>query len=124
VYLADLPSKFVEYLKMEDTFKLPYETYTWGEIYSLITKALIGLCTSMKIQHSVSKYSYLPNQKSICEQYGLYLTNPTPRNKRKPKEIKGEKGRKFKARYRYVPNTHYFTPQDIKIKTHKHDAKQ
>jgi hypothetical protein len=77
VYLAALPSKFVEYLKMEDNFKLPYETYTWGEIYSIITKTLIGLCTSMKIQNSVSKSSYLPDQKSICEQYGLYLTNPT-----------------------------------------------
>jgi len=47
--LAALPSKFVEYLKMEEVFKLPYEMYTWGEIYSLITKALIGLCTSMKV---------------------------------------------------------------------------
>jgi hypothetical protein len=75
VYLAALPSKFVEYLKMEEVFKLPYELYTWGEIYSLITKALIGLCTSMKVQNSVSKSSYLPDQKSICEQYVLYLTN-------------------------------------------------
>ena len=53
VYLASLPSKFVEYLKMEEVFKLPYELYTWGEIYSLVTKALIGLCTSMKVQDSV-----------------------------------------------------------------------
>jgi hypothetical protein len=67
IYLASLPSKFIEYLKMEDNFKLPYETYTWGEIYSIITNTLIGLCTSMKIQHSVSKSSYLPDHKSICE---------------------------------------------------------
>jgi hypothetical protein len=42
VYLASIPIKFVEYLKMQEIFKLPYEMYTWGEIYSLITKDLIG----------------------------------------------------------------------------------
>jgi hypothetical protein len=28
VYLASIPSKFVEYLKMQEVFKLPYEMYT------------------------------------------------------------------------------------------------
>jgi hypothetical protein len=83
VYMAALPSRFVEYLKIEDTFPLPYETYTWGEIYSIITKALLGLCTSIKMQKSVSKSSYLPDQKSVCEQYGIYNTDLQPRQKRK-----------------------------------------
>jgi hypothetical protein len=85
VYMAALPSKFVEYLKIEETFPLPYETYTWGEIYSIITRSLIGLCTSMKIQKSVSKISYLPDQKSVCEQYGLYNTNPGLQTKKRRK---------------------------------------
>jgi hypothetical protein len=53
----------------------------------------------MKVQNSVSKSSYLPDQKSICEQYGLYLTNPARKRKKKPKDFRGEKGRKYKARY-------------------------
>jgi hypothetical protein len=90
--LAAIPSKFVEYLKMQEVFKLPYEMYTWGEIYSLITKALIGLCVNMKVQNSVSKLSYLPDQKSICEKYGLYITDPV-RKKRKRKKIQKKKKR-------------------------------
>jgi hypothetical protein len=117
VYMAALPSKFVEYLKMEETFPLPYETYTWGEIYSIITRSLIGLCTSMKIQKSVSKTSYLPDQKSVCEQYGLYNTNPGLQTRKRRKEYK--KDRNKKGKYKFVPNTHYFAPHDIKLKTHK-----
>jgi hypothetical protein len=122
--MVALPSKFVEYLKMEDTFTLPYETYTWGEIYSIITKSLIGLCTSMKIQKSVSKTSYLPDQKSVCEQYGLYNTNPSLQTRKRCKEYKKERNKKPPGRYKFVPNIHYFRPQDIKMKTHKHEAKQ
>jgi hypothetical protein len=94
--LAALPSKFVEYLKMEEVFKLPYELYTWGEIYSLITKTLVGLCTSMKIQNSVSKSSYLPDQKSICEQYGLYLSNPARKEEKSLKTSGEKKGENIK----------------------------
>jgi hypothetical protein len=99
VYMAALPSRFVDYLKIENTFSLPYETYTWGEIYSIVTKALLGLCTSIKMQKSVSKASYLPDQKSVCEQYGIYNTDILPRKKRK--EYKKDK--KQKGRYRWIP---------------------
>jgi hypothetical protein len=101
VYLAAIPSKFVEYLKMQEVFKLPYEMYTWGEIYSLITKALIGLCTSMKVQNSVSKLSYLPDQKSICEKYGLYITDPIRKKRKKKKKSEKKKGGRPKYKYRY-----------------------
>ena len=86
VYLAAIPSKFVEYLKMQEVFKLPYEMYTWGEIYSLITKALVGLYVNLKVQNFVSKLSYMPDQKSICENYGLYITDPVRRKKKKAKK--------------------------------------
>jgi hypothetical protein len=46
VYLAALPSKFVEYLKAQEAFKLPYEIYTWGEIYTIVTNAwLVSVLT-------------------------------------------------------------------------------
>jgi hypothetical protein len=76
----------------------------------------------MKIQKSVSKTSYLPDQKSVCEQYGLYNTNPGLQTRKRSKEYK-KIGNK-KGKYKYVPNTHYFAPHDIKLKTHKHEAKQ
>jgi hypothetical protein len=76
VYLVAIPSKFVEYLKMQEVFKLPYEMYTWGEIYSLITKDLIKICTDTKVHRSIQKLSHLLDSKSICEKYGLYLTDP------------------------------------------------
>ena len=88
-------------MKIQEVFKLPYEMYTWGEIYSLITKALIGLCTNLKVQNSVSKLSYLPDQQWICEKYGLYITNPVRKKKKKKKEIREEKRKKPKYRYRY-----------------------
>jgi len=124
VYLAAIPSKFVEYLKMQEVFKPPYEMYTWGEIYSLITKALIGLCVNMKVQHSVSKLSYLPDQKSICEKYGLYITDLVRKRKKRKKKVREEKGRKPKYKYRYKPRTHYYDLEDIKLKSHSYQAKQ
>jgi hypothetical protein len=117
VYMAALPSRFVDYLRNEDTFPLPYETYTWGEIYSIITKALLGLCTSIKMQKSVSKASYLPDQKSVCEQYGIYNTDLQPRQKRKTH--KQERNRSNKGHYRYFPKSHYYVPKDIHLKSHK-----
>lgn len=50
VYLVVLPSKFVDYLKIQEVFQNPYEYYAWGEMYNLITKALLGLYTSMKVK--------------------------------------------------------------------------
>jgi hypothetical protein len=120
VYMAALPSRFVDYLKIENTFSLPYETYTWGEIYSIVTKALLGLCTSIKMQKSVSKSSYLPDQKSVCEQYGIYNTDIQPRKKRK--EYK--KDRNSKGRYKWIPRSHYYDPKDIHLKTHKAELRQ
>jgi hypothetical protein len=117
VYMAALPSRFVEYLKIEDTFPLPYETYTWGEIYSIITKALLGLCTSIKMQKSVSKTSYLPDQKSVCEQYGIYNTDLQPRQKRK--SYKQDRNKSSKGYYKYYPRSHYYAPHDIHLKSHK-----
>jgi hypothetical protein len=78
----------------------------------------------MKVQNSVSKSTYLPDQKSICEKYGLYITNPARKRKKKKREFREEKGRKPKYRYRYRPRTHYYEPEDIKLKTHTHQARQ
>jgi hypothetical protein len=115
VYMATLSSRFVDYMKIENSFSLPYETYTWGEIYSIVTKNLLGLCTSIKMQKSVSKASYLPDQKSVCEQYGIYNTDMKPRQKRK--EYKKE--RNNKGRYRWIPKSHYYDPKDIHLKPTK-----
>jgi hypothetical protein len=91
-----------------------------GEKFIYCTKALLGLCTSIKMQKSVSKSSYLPDQKSVCEQYGIYNTDLQPRQKRK--EYK--KDRNSKGRYKWVPRTHYYDPKDIHLKTHKAELKQ
>jgi len=73
VYLAAIPSKFVEYLKIKEAFKQPYDMYTWGEIYCIFTTALIELCTNIKVNKSINKMSRLPDSKYICEKYGLIL---------------------------------------------------
>jgi hypothetical protein len=106
---------------MQEVFKLPYEMYTWGEIYSLITKALIGLCINMKVHKSIQKLSHLLDSKSICEKYGLYLTDPTRRKKKKFREFKEQKP---PNRGRYRQKTHYYEPEDIKMKTHSSQARQ
>jgi hypothetical protein len=121
VYLATIPNKFVKYLKMQEVFKLPYDMYTWGEIYSLITKALIGLCVNMKVHKSIQKLSHLPDRKSICEKYGLYLTDPTKRKKNKFRAFKEQKP---PNRGRYRKKTHYYEPEDIKLKTHSSQARK
>ena len=43
VYLAALPSKFVDYFRIQEAFQQPYESYTWGEIYCTITKDLVDI---------------------------------------------------------------------------------
>lgn len=30
VYLAALPSRFVDYIRLQEVFQLPFESYTWG----------------------------------------------------------------------------------------------
>jgi hypothetical protein len=122
VYLEAIPSKFVEYLKMQEVFKLPYVMYTCREIYSLITKALIGLCVNMKVHNSVNKLSHFPDRKSICEKYGLYISGPVKRKRKKKKEFKEKKKERYK--YRYRPKTHYYEPEDIKLRSHSHQARQ
>ena len=107
---------------MQEVFKLPYEMYTWGEIYSLITKALIGLCVQIKVHNSISKLSHLPDQKSICEKYGLYISDPVRKKRKKKREFKEKK--REKSKYRYKPKTHYYEPDEIHLKTHTHQAKQ
>jgi hypothetical protein len=121
VYMAALPSRFVDYLKLENTFSYPMKLIHWGEIYSIITKALLGLCTSIKIQKAVSKSSYLPDQKSVCEQYGIYNTDLQPRTKKK--SAKQDRNRN-KGYFKYFPRSHYYDPKDIHLKTHKAEAKQ
>ena len=65
IYLVSLPSKFVDYIRMQEVFQLSFESYTWGEIYSHITKTLVSLCTSSKVNKSLEKLSRLPDRKSI-----------------------------------------------------------
>lgn len=76
VYLKALPTKFVEYIQSQEVFQTSFGTYTWGEIYCNITKALVGLCTNMKVNKSLHKLSRLPDSKSICSKYGLSIDDP------------------------------------------------
>jgi hypothetical protein len=147
VYLAALPSKFVDYIRMQEVFQLPFESYTWGEIYSLITKTLVSLCTSSKVNKSLEKLSRLPDRKSICSKYGLTLDDPLVKKRKAKKRAKREfketfyknrrnypkpKKRYSKSRqgqasgtkrgyYKYVPKTHYYNPSDIHLHTHKQE---
>lgn len=103
---------------MQEVFKLPYEMYIWGENYSLVTKALVGLYVNMKVHNSVNKLSHLLDRKSICEKYGFYISDPTRRKRKQWKETKERQKTKYK------PRTHYDEPEDIKLKTHFSQAKQ
>ena len=118
---------------------MPYETYTWGEIYSIITSALVGLCTSTKVSKSIQKMSRFPDSKSICAKYGLSIEDPICKRRKAKKILKrirsvrkpqrysrfGKPPNRFqkKAHYRKTPNTHYYTPNDIKLKTFKAQEK-
>ena len=73
VYLAALLSRYVDLLRLQDAFQLPFESSTRGEIYSIVTKTLVGLCTSSKVNKSLEKLSRLPESKSICSKYGLNM---------------------------------------------------
>ena len=135
MYLAALPYKFVDFLEQHDTFQFPFDSYTWGEIYIIITKTMVGLCTNMKMNNSLQKMSRLPDQKSICHKYGLSLDDPIVKRRKAKKQAKkaqkqnkiypakykkSRKGhQKRKGYYKYVPKTHYYQPVDIHLRSHK-----
>jgi len=137
VYLDDIPNKFVEYLKAQDIFKHPYELHTWGEIYYIITNAFVSLCTNMKVKKSIQNISRLPESKSICEKYGLCLEDPVKVRKRSKKILKKIWRNKYRGKYfvskpysknkrhnqkgfyRRYPKTHYYSLEDIKLKSFK-----
>jgi hypothetical protein len=73
-------------LKAQDFSKQPYESHTWGEIYSIITTALVILCTNMIVSKSIQNMSRFPDSKSIREKNGLSLEDPV-RVRKKAKKI-------------------------------------
>lgn len=70
----------------------------------------------------MSKSSYLPDQKSVCEQYGIYNTDLQPRTRRKV--YKKDRNQSSKGYYKYFPRSHFYEPKDIHLKTQKAEAKQ
>ena len=89
VYLIALPSRFVDYIILQEVFQLPFESYTWGDIYALITKTLVSLCNSSKVNKSLEKLSRLSDKKSVCSKYGLALDDPlVKRRKAKKRAIR------------------------------------
>ena len=95
VFLAVLPSKYVDYFKTQGIFQMPYKTYTWGGIYSIITSALVGLCTSTKVNKSIQKMSRFPDNKSTCAKYGLLVEDPVRKTKRAKKILRKIKSQKY-----------------------------
>ena len=96
VYLVAFPSKLVDIIKLQEPFQLPFEVYTWGEIYATITKVLVTLCTSSKMNKSLEKMSRLPDSKSFCSNYGITIDDPlVKRRKSKRKAKKAQKREKF-----------------------------
>ena len=148
-YLAALPSKLVDILKLQEAFPLPLEVYLWGDFYSIITKVLITLCTSSKMTKSIDKLNRLPGTKSFCNRYGITIDDPlvtrrkTKRHakkaqrrsrastyrlsSRKRRELRSshrnlKERRQHKGRkgyYRSIPKTHYYQPHDIRPKDAK-----
>ena len=80
--------------------------------------------------------SRFPDIKSICAKYGLSVEDPIRKRKRAKKiltKIKSHKYSQFgktpkrfhKKRYsKKAPNTHYYIPDDIKLKTFKSQQRQ
>jgi hypothetical protein len=67
-------------------FKQPYELHTWGEIYSIITNALVNLCTNMKVSKSIQRMSKLLGNKFICEIYGFRRSCQHQKNRQENSE--------------------------------------
>ena len=88
VYLAALPSNLVDILKLQEVFPLPLEVYLWGEIYSIITKVLITLCTSSKMTKSIDKLNRLLGTKSFCSKYGITIDDPLVTRRKSRKKAK------------------------------------
>jgi hypothetical protein len=81
--------------------------------------------------------SRLPDSKSICEKYGLSLEDPVRVRKRAKKILKNIRRNKYRGKYfvskpysknkrhsqngfyRRYPKTHYYSPEDIKLKYFK-----
>lgn len=66
-------NKYIQQHYPPNLFQTYFENYTWGEIYCNITKALIRLCTSMKVNMSLQKMSRLLDNKYICSKQGLII---------------------------------------------------
>lgn len=138
IYLAALPSKLVDILKLQDAFQLPLEVYLWGEIYATIIKVLITLCTISKMNKSIEKLNRLPGTKSFCHRYGITIDDPLVTHRKSRKRVKKtQKKEKFirkynkrrsfpkssrppqrsskekRGYYKYIPKTHYYQPADI-----------
>lgn len=141
VYLVALPSRFVDYIKLQEIFQLPFESYTWGEIYSLVTKTLVSLCTSSMVNRSLENICKLRDRKSICNKYGLTIDDPLVQKRKAKRKAKKEykqttkiyrhkrhtskrpkaSSTARKGYYRYVPMTHYYKPSDIHLHTSKQE---
>jgi len=68
----------------------PFESYTRGKIYSLITKTLVSLCTSSKVDRFLEKLSRLPDNKSIYSKYGLTIDDALVRKRKAKRRAKKE----------------------------------
>lgn len=97
VYLVALPSRFVDYIRLQEVFQFPFESYTWREIYAHITKTLLSLCTSSKVNRSLEKLSKLTDKKSIYIKYGLTVDDPLVKRRKAKKRAKKEYKQKFKS---------------------------
>jgi hypothetical protein len=115
-------------------FVHPYELYTWGEIYTIITSALIGLCVNMKVTKTIQKLSKIPD--SRYEKYGMTLDDPLKKTKRENKSMRQrfQKYEKNKARsyqkdtrershYKKYTKSRYYSPEDIKLQYFKQQSK-
>jgi hypothetical protein len=69
------------------------------------------------------KLSHLPDSKSICEKYGLYLTDPVKRRKRQTNTNMKVKLQKIDGSQPKDPGIHYYNPEDIRLKTHSAQGK-
>ena len=148
VYLVALPSKLVDILKLQEAFQLPLEAYLWCQMYSIITRVLITLCTSSKINKSIDKLNRLPGTQSFCSKYGITVDDPLVKKRKSKKKAKKTYRRSQLYSYdmstkniselkhskphrkpyqkparrgysKYTPKTHYYEPHDIHPRSEK-----
>ena len=115
--------KYKAYLKVQKYFVHPYELYTWEQIYTIITSALVGLCANMKATNSIPKLSKFLDSRSIYKKYGMTLDDSFRITKRKYRSMRQifqiyEKGnprsyqkdeRKI-SHYKKYSKSHYYSP--------------